>query len=93
VYFAAVVDARQLGLALAHALRAGIENPAHRNKWSEWSFHGGDAMDYFGSAWLCDVHIDEHPSKDCFYEGIDEANQRRYRGGGDTALAACDTSG
>jgi hypothetical protein len=82
VYCAAVVDPRQLGLALAHAMRVAIDNPGFVRHWIEWYFDYGRQEliehDYFGSAWLRDLVIDQHPSGDYVFEGIDTYNQTNY---------------
>jgi hypothetical protein len=82
VYFAAEVNPGQIGVALAHALRTAIENPDNIESWINWYMYYGRktpvAHDYFGSPWLRELTIDQHPSKDEYFPDIDTWNGTHF---------------
>jgi hypothetical protein len=59
IYFAAIVDARQMGLALAYALQVAIRDEDHAGKWKEWRSGATNGIaNYFGNTWLRDTSIE-----------------------------------
>ena len=82
VYFAAKVDPRQVGLALAHALRVAIADPSKVGAWEDW--YTDDVSDsprnteFFGSDWLRALPLEKFERSAWYFDGIETFNGTHY---------------
>lgn len=62
IYFAAIVNARKMGLALGYALQVAIRDEKYADFWKDWGYGVSDDTPteryFLGNAWLRDVKIE-----------------------------------